>query len=49
MKEALIGCGIGLIICLVGWLILSPYYSLWKLKDIANEIEKIRKILEKRG
>ena len=28
--------------------IFGPYYSLFKLKDIANELEEIRKILEKK-
>ena len=49
MKEVVLGLILGLVIVSVIYLIFSPYYCLWKLKDIADEIEKIRKILEKDG
>ena len=46
MKDTLIGFAIGAIIAAVGWLLLYPYYSLANLKNIAEELEKIRKIIE---
>ena len=33
----------GIIIGLIAMLFLSPWFSLWNLKDIANELEKIRR------
>ena len=47
MKEAILGIILGLVVVFVLYLIFSPYYSLWKLNDIADEIKKIREILEK--
>ena len=46
MKDALNEIVIGAIIAIVGWLLLYPYYSLANLKDIAEELEKIRKVIE---
>jgi gas vesicle protein len=46
MKDALIGVAIGLIIVALGSMLLYPYYSLTNLKDIAEELEKIRKVIE---
>lgn len=46
MKDALIGIAIGLTIVIVGYGLLYPYYSLANLKDIAEELKKIRKIME---
>ncbi len=47
MKEVIAGLIIGIVVVFVLYLILSPYYSLWKLNDIADEVKKIREILEK--
>ena len=47
MKEVIAGLIIGIVVVFVLYLIFSPYYSLWKLNDIADEVEKIREILEK--
>jgi gas vesicle protein len=46
MKDVLNGVAIGAIIAAVGWLLLYPYYSLANLKNIAEELEKIRKVIE---
>ena len=46
MKDILTGFAIGAIIAAVGWALLYPYYSLANLKDIAEELEKIREIME---
>ena len=46
MKDVLNGFAIGVIIAAVGWLFLYPYYSLANLKNIAEELEKIRKVIE---
>lgn len=46
MKDALTGFAIGAIIAAVGYALLYPYYSLGNLKDIAEELEKIRKVIE---
>ena len=43
MKEVIAG----LIIGGIALLFLSPWFSLWALKDIANELEKIRRLMEK--
>ncbi len=43
MKEILAGIILGGIIVLF----LTPYFSLLALKDIANELQRIRKELEK--
>lgn len=43
MKEILAGIVVGGIFVLF----LSPYFSLWNLKDIANELKRIREELEK--
>lgn len=45
MNETIIGTLIGLAICII----VSPYFSLWHLKSIAEELENIREILEKKG
>jgi len=34
--------------CIATGFIFSPYFALLKLKDIATELEKIRKVLEKK-
>jgi hypothetical protein len=39
---------VGFIILVVLYSIFGPYYSLFKLGDIAKELEEIRKILEKK-
>lgn len=36
----------GIIIGGITLLFMSPWYSLWALKDIAKELEKIRKLME---
>ncbi len=46
MKDILTGFAIGAIIAAVGWALLYPYYSLANLKDIAEELKKIREIIE---
>lgn len=42
MVDFIVGLIIGCIICLFLW----PYFSLTNLKQIADELEKIRRILE---
>lgn len=37
-----------ILLCLAAGFAFSPYFALLKLKDIAAELEKIRKALEKR-
>lgn len=46
MKDALIGIGIGLVVVIVGYGLVYPYYCLAYIKDIAEELEKIRKVIE---
>lgn len=46
MKDALIGIGIGLIVVIAGCGLFYPYYCLAHIKDIAEELEKIRKVIE---
>jgi len=46
MKDALIGVAIAVIIVIGGCGLLYPYYCLTNLKDIAEELEKIRKVIE---
>ena len=43
MKEAVFGIIVGGILVLF----LSPYFSLWNLKDIVNELQRIREEMEK--
>ena len=43
MKEIFAGIIVGSIFVLF----LSPYFSLWNLKDIARELKRIREELEK--
>ena len=31
---------------LLGAIVISPWFSLWRLGDIADELKKIRKLLE---
>lgn len=47
MKEVVFGLALGLAICAVGYALLFPYYSLAKLKDIAETLELQRVTLEK--
>lgn len=44
MKEVIVGLGIGLVISFL----LSPYFSLWNLWGIHDELRKIREQLEKK-
>ena len=46
MKDALTGIAIGIIIVTIGYGLLYPYFSLGNLKNIADELEKIRKVIE---
>lgn len=46
MKEALLGIGIVVAIVLFGFGLLYPYSNLTNLKDIAEELKKIRKAIE---
>jgi hypothetical protein len=43
MKQILAGIILGSLFMLF----LSPYFNLWNLKDIANELKRIREELEK--
>ena len=39
---------LAIVLLVVFYAIFGPYYSLFKLGDIANELREIRKILEKK-
>ena len=46
MKDALIGIAVGLTVIVAGFGLLYLYYCLTKIKDIADDLEKIRKVIE---
>lgn len=46
MKDTISGIAVGLAIIVVGYALLYPYYSLGNLKDIAEELKKIREAIE---
>ena len=43
MTDFIVGVAIGVVVVIL----LSPYFCLWNLKDIASELKNIREILEK--
>lgn len=45
-KDVFTGIVIVAIIAIIGWVLLYPYYSLTNIKDIAEELEEIRKVIE---
>ena len=47
MLEIIIAILLGLIIGSIIFIFISPWFSLWRLKDIADELTNIREELEK--